>query len=274
MKEFLVNENSENKINIEYKLHGIRKVIVPYIYDGLRKEGHFNDDIIVDNVHYPNFAEALVAVDKNNNKFFFSLDTLYGETKLKTDFYSSKYSCMIAKEIDKGHYKLFNPLDDINGDLYINNENILCVYKDYRKTDLVYCNRKKSNVEYSLTVENDELSDEEINEILNVNNKNNPTTLFDFITNLKYVKDLDRYTTIYIDAKSCKGTIGKINIKHGVLTDYDIKEQDKNYNLDITQDTVVATHNNSTIEVDKLPDNLQSIYKNSKQFLKSIEKKR
>ena len=230
MKEFLVNENSENKINIEYKLHGIRKVIVPYIYDGLRKEGHFNDDIIVDNVHYPNFAEALVAVDKNNNKFFFSLDTLYGETKLKTDFYSSKYSCMIAKEIDKGHYKLFNPLDDINGDLYINNENILCVYKDYRKTDLVYCNRKKSNVEYSLTVEN--------------------------------------------DAKSCKGTIGKINIKHGVLTDYDIKEQDKNYNLDITQDTVVATHNNSTIEVDKLPDNLQSIYKNSKQFLKSIEKKR
>ncbi len=270
MKEFLVNENSNNKVHIEYKLYGIRKFIVPYIYDRLCKEGCF-DNIIVDSVHYPNFAEALVTVDKDNKKFYFPLDTLYGETKLKTDFFSNKYSSIIAKEIDKGHYKLFNAFNDTSSDLYISDENILCVYKDNRKIDLIYCNRKKTNIEYSLTVENDELSDEEINDILKVNNKNVPNTFLDFVTNLRCVKDLNRYTTIYIDAKNDKGIIGNINVKYGVLTNYKINEKDKNYNLNITTDTVVATHDNSIIELEKLPDSLQSVYSNSKQFLKSMK---
>ena len=283
MRDFIIDENSSNIEEIKEALGGIRKTVLPYIHNELHKIGRFNDKIKVYSIKKEPFVEALYALDKDNNKFFFPLNTLYGETKMMTDFSSSKYSCVIAKQLKDNHYKLYKALGKNAGefgDIYLNDKNILCVFKDYRKTDILYRSREDLGIEYRITVELDESLDKDELELFTKHNEDNePRTLLEFLDNFRLYKDIDSCSSIYISSNNKDGVIGEINIKYGLLDKYNISETEGNYNLDMEMtgnDINVSTtkdEDHTKVVLDELPSNLKSTYNKGIKLIEEYKKR-
>lgn len=283
MKEFTIAENSNNKEEIESALNGIRKTIEPYIYDKLHMIGSFDENIIVDSISCQSFSKSLCTEDKNGNRFFFPMNTLYGETKMKTDFFSSNYSCVIAKKLEEGHYNLYNALDKNNispfGEIYVKSNSVLCVFEDYRKTEVTYRSRKNSNLEYTITVENDEcLEKDEFEKLAKLNDVKKPISLHSYLNNYRSFRDINRYSCINISSSNENGIVGEIRIRYGLLDKYDICESEENFRLDMTvkdANTIVNTtdSNAKEVSIEELPHSLQSIYQEGIQFIKKYGRK-
>lgn len=278
-------KEKESYKNKKKSLNTIRKTIEPHICDKLHKIGYFGEEIIVDSVKSIPFSEALYTIDKNKDKFFFSFNTLYSETKMKTDFFSKNYNHIIAKQLKTDCYKLYNIFDDhINsiGDIYLNDDNLLCVFKDYRKVDILYRSRKKLDNEYKITLELEEnLEEEEIKQFVKQNKETRPKSLLDFVNNFKKIRDLNKCSYIHISSNNKDGIIGEISIKNGILEKYNINESFGNFNLSMVKNGSIINTEFARIDginskkeqilVENLPSDLYSTYKEGIQFVKKYK---
>lgn len=283
MKEFVIAKNSKNKEKIESALSGIRKTVVPYIYDKLHMIGNFSEDITVDSISCQSFSESLYTEDKDGNKFFFAMDTLYGETKMETDFSSSNYSCVIAKKIEDDHYSLYNVLDnDIIpfGTIYVKSNSMLCVFEDFRKAEVIYRSRENSNLEYKVTVENDECLEEyEFRDLAILNDDKKPVTLLEYLHNYMLFRDINRCSCIDILSNNKNGVVGEIRIRYGLLDEYNICESVEDYRLDMSvknSDVVVNSTNyqSKKVDIEELPQSLRNTYQEGIQIIKKYGKKK
>ncbi len=282
MRKFVISENSINREDIENALSGIRKTIEPYIHNKLHDIGCFGEEIVIDSINCPSFSKSLYTKDNNGDKFFFPMNTLYGETKMKTDFSSSYYSCVIAKQLKEGHYRLYNALDsEINsfGDIYVNSNNVLCIFKDTFRTEVLYRGREDSSVEYKITVESDEcLEEDDLERLAALNNTKKPMSLHEYLNNYRLFRDINRCSYIHICSNNKNGTIGEISIKYGKLEKYNICESSENFKLGMTikdSDVIVDSTDGKSkkVDIENLPSSLQNAYHEGVQFLKKYGRK-
>jgi len=239
--------------------------------------GSFKKDIIVDSIDCKPFAESLYTEDRNGDKFFFPMGTLYGETKMKTDFSSSNYSCVIAKEQEEGCYNLYNALDNNMNPfaiIYVKDNSMLCVFEDYRKTETIYRSRENSNLEYKITVENDEsLEEYEFRDLAILNNDKKPVALLEYLHNYRLFRDINRCSCISISSNNKDGIVGEIRIRQGLLDKYSICESIEDYSLDMSvknSDVVVnsADCQSKKVDIEELPKSLQNTYQEGIQIIK------
>lgn len=276
------NFSKKDKRRVEIILNGSRKHALPYISDTLSYLGKFGIRLKIEGIYSDEnsqFAESIYTIDKNNNKCFFSLNNLYGNDNSETiNFFSSEYNYVVGKQIKEGHYKLYDILSNIKGNIYTTNNSILCVSNSYCYMNYIYFNRKNHNVDYVISVEKDEsLDEEEIERFIDENESNKPKSLFDYLHNFQKIKDIMKFSYINISAKTGKETIGEIIIENGNFKRFNTIDKNSDYELSMTMNsdkniqTKVFRIEKASIE--DLDDNLKSIYNSGREFVKTINKK-
>lgn len=292
MKRFLLEEKDfdSDRANIILN-NGSRKIAGQYIYKMLKKIGDFRRTIKVeiekngdvDNI----FSETMCAIDKNNNKFFFSLSNLYVGPRHFLNFLGEEYNYVLAKQESEKHYKLYNSLGDETdsfAEIYKDGNNILYILNSYRLPVIkyVYINTKNNEIQYTVSVCREEsLTEEEVKKLVKQNSINNPKSLLDYLDNFRNVKDINQFDYISISSEKNYEEVGKIDIKDGQITKFYLREEYGNLELNMNIDTdskdkelKVESIRKEKIEIDELTQNLQSTYKKGMELFKSIKKNR
>lgn len=290
MKRYLSKENDfdSDRANIILN-NSSRKIAGQYIYKMLKKIGDFRRTIKVeiektgdeDNI----FSETMCAIDKNNNKFFFSLNNLYAGPRHFLNFLGEEYNYVLAKEESEKHYKLYNSLGDETdsfAEIYKYGNNILYILNSYRLpvTKYVYINTKNNEVQYTVSVCREEsLTEKEVRKLVKQNSINNPKSLLDYLDNFRNIKDINQFDYISISSEKNYEEVGKIDIKDGQITKFYLREKYNNLELNMNIDTdskdkelKVESIRKEKIEIDELTQNLQTTYKKGMELFKIMKK--
>lgn len=243
----------------------------------LHKIGDFCHGMTIEKIE----EGRIFLLDNSGEQIIFTLRQLSSKSIMETDFSHSRYRSFIAKKIDGNHYRLYDSLDDdFHGDVYLNSKNILCVFTDYRKTEILYRNKTKMDIEYKITVEKDEiLEPSEFEEFARDNEHDEPQSLHSFLKRFTRYRAINRCSSIYVSSRNKNKIIGEIMIKHGILEQYKIDESEIGYNLNMSKnghDIIVSstnTYDHQEVPIEDLPMNLQSSYQEGIKLLQKYNKR-